>query len=95
MESVHTLSLPVVQEENVCLPLVINAVSKYWGIDLPMTEAIKIAKKYPGIKGSVLIEGVELAERHGLASVISNLSLKELRKMIDMGVPPIVILPSL
>ena len=95
MESVHTLSLPVVQEENVCLPLVINAVSKYWGIDLPMTEAIKIAKKYPGIKGSVLIEGVELAERHGLASVISNLSLKELRKMIDMGVPPIVILPGL
>jgi len=95
MESIHTLSLPVVQEENMCLPLVINAVSKYWGIDLPMTEAIEIAKKYHGIKGSILIEGVELAERHGLSSIISNLSLKELRKMIDMGVPPIVILPGL
>ena len=95
MESVHTLSLPIVQEENICLPLVINAVSKYWGIDLPLTEAIEIAKKYLGIKGSILIEGVELAERHGLSSVISNLSLKELRKMIDIGVPPIVILPGL
>jgi len=95
MESIHTLSLPIVREENVCLPLVINAVSKYWGVDLPLTEAIEIAKKYPGAKGSILIEGVELAERHGLSSVILNSSLRELREMIDMGIPPIVILPGL
>ena len=47
------------------------------------------------MKGSILIEGVELAERHGLSAIISNSSLKELRKMIDIGVPPIVILPGI
>ncbi len=95
MESIHTLSLPIVNKENVCLPLVINAVSKYWGVELPLAEAIEIAKKYPGVKGSILIEGVELAERYGLSSAILNSSVSELRKMIDMGIPPIVILPGI
>ncbi|MFZ0183886.1 MAG: hypothetical protein WAL88_03515, partial [Nitrosotalea sp.] len=58
-------------------------------------EATEIAKKYPRMKGSILIEGVELAERHGLSVIISNSSLKELKKMIDIGVPPIVILPGI
>ena len=44
MESNHILSLPIVKEENICLPLVITAVSKYWGIDLPFSEAKEIAK---------------------------------------------------
>ncbi len=95
MESAHSLDLPIVQEENVCLPLVISAVSKYWGVDLPLAEAKEIAKKYPGVKGTILIEGVELAERHGLASIISNSSIKELRRFIDMGIPLIVILPGI
>jgi tetratricopeptide (TPR) repeat protein len=95
MESTHTLSVPVVNEENICLPLVVSAVSKYWGMNLPLAEATEIAKKYPKIKGSIMIEGVELAERHGLSSLISNSSLKELRKMIDIGIPPIVIMPGI
>jgi tetratricopeptide (TPR) repeat protein len=95
MESTHTLSLPLVTEENICLPLVISAVSKYWGIDLPIAEASEIAKKYLGIKGSIMIEGVELAEKHGLSSLILNSSLKQLQKMIDIGVPPIVIMPGI
>ena len=95
MDSTHTLEIPLVQEENICLPLVVSAVSKYWGIDLPLKEATEIAKKYPRMKGSILIEGVELAERHGLSAIISNSSLKELKKMIDIGVPPIVILPGI
>lgn len=95
MASSHTLSVPVVNEENICLPLVVSAVSKYWGMDLPLAEAKEIAKKYPGIKGSIMIEGVELAERHGLSSLILNSSLKELRKMIDIGIPPIVIMPGI
>ena len=95
MDSTHTLEIPLVQEENICLPLVVSAVSKYWGIDLPLKEATEIAKKYPRMKGSILIEGVELAERHGLSVIISNSSLKELKKMIDIGVPPIVILPGI
>ena len=94
MDPTHTLEIPLVQEENICLPLVVSAVSKYWGIDLSLKEAAEIAKKYQNMKGSILIEGVELAERHGLAGIIVNSTLKELKKMIDIGVPPIVILPG-
>ncbi|MDH2906968.1 MAG: hypothetical protein PXX83_02595 [Candidatus Nitrosotalea sp.] len=94
MDPTHTLEIPIVKEENICLPLVVSAVSKYWGVDLPLKEAAEIAKKYQNMKGSILIEGVELAERHGLAGVIINSTLKELKKMIDIGVPPIVILPG-
>ena len=82
-------------EENICLPLVITVVSKYWGMDLPFSEAKEISKKYPNMKGSIMIEGIELAERHGLASLILNSSIKELKKIIDMGIPPIVILPGI
>lgn len=95
MESTHTLSVPVVNEENICLPLVVSAVSKYWGIELLLAEATDIAKQYLGIKGSIMIEGVELAERHGLSGLILNSSLRELRKMIDIGIPPIVIMPGM
>ncbi|MGI0009769.1 MAG: tetratricopeptide repeat protein [Nitrosopumilaceae archaeon] len=97
MESEHMLFLPVVEEdeENICLPLVITVVSKYWGVDLPLSEAKEIAKKYPNMKGSIMIEGIELAERHDLTSLILNSSIKELKKIIDMGIPPIVILPGI
>ena len=91
----HELILPLVGEENVCLPLSINAVAKYWNTDLPITEAVEIAKKYPNVNGSILIEGVELAERHGLRTLIINSSLDGLKKIIDMGIPPIVIIPGL
>ncbi len=95
MESDHSLDVPIVQEENICLPLVISAVSKYWGVDLLLAEAKEIAKRYSGVKGTILIEGVELAERHGLASIILNSSTKDLHRFIDMGIPPIVILPGI
>lgn len=95
MDSGHHLDVPIVTEENICLPLVISAVAKYWGVDLPMAEAAGIAKKYPGIKGSILAEGVELAERHGLACIISNLTLKKLKNLVESGIPVIVILPGL
>ncbi len=91
------LLLPVVEEdeENICLPLVITVVSKYWGVDLPLSEAKEISKKYPNMKGSIMIEGIELAERHGLTSLILSSSIKELKKIIDSGIPPIVILPGI
>ena len=94
-EENHELLLPLVEEENICLPLPINVVSKYWNIDLPMAEAIESAKNYPGFDGSILIEGIEIAERHGLTCKIINSSLKELKKIIDLGIPPIVILPGI
>lgn len=94
-EENHELLLPLVEEENICLPLPINVVSKYWNIDLPMAEAIESAKKYSGFNGSILIEGIETAERHGLSCKIIHSSLNELKKVIDLGIPPIVILPGI
>ncbi len=94
-QNVHELILPLVDEENICLPLPINVVSKYWNIDLPMAEAIETAKKYSGFDGSILIEGIESAERHGLTCKIIHSSLSDLKKIIDTGIPPIVILPGI
>ena len=96
MESTdHQLLLPLVEEENICLPLPINVVSKYWNISLPMSEAIESAKQYTNSNGSVLIEGIESAERHGLKCKIIHSTLSELKKIIDSGIPPIVILPGI
>ena len=94
-EENHELLLPLVDDENICLPLPINVVSKYWNIDLPMAEAIESAKKYSGFDGSILIEGIEMAERHGLTCKIIHSSLSELKKFIDLGIPLIVILPGI
>ena len=95
-KSEHELILPPISDnDNICLPLSVNAVAKYWNIDLPMTEANEIASKYTGINGSILIEGINLAERHGLSSLILHSKIPELKHVIDMGIPPIVILPGL
>jgi len=91
----HELLLPLVQEENICLPLPINVVSKYWNIHLPIEEALAQSKQYPPGTGSVLIEGIELAERNGLVCKMHHSSLAELKKIIDNGIPPIVILPGI
>ena len=95
-DSDHELVLPPISDnDNICLPLSVNAVAKYWNIDLPMSEANEIASKYAGMNGSILIEGINLAERHGLSSLILHSSIAELKHVIDMGIPPIVILPGL
>ena len=91
----HQLLLPMVEDENICLPLPINVVSKYWNIELSMAEAVETAKQYINSNGSILIEGIESAERHGLSCKIVNSSLSELKKIIDKGIPPIVILPGI
>ena len=94
-EEDHGLLLPIVDEENTCLPLPINVVSKYWNIELSMAQAVETAKKYSGFEGSIIIEGIESAERQGLTCKILNSSLSELKKVIDAGIPPIVILPGI
>ena len=93
----HSLTIPLVspKEENTCLPLVINVVSKYWGEELSLLEAEQIAKKYVGIKGSVMIEGIELAEKHGLKGYVYRGSLEDIKRKIDQGIPVIVILPGI
>ena len=91
----HELLLPLVEEEDICLPLPINVVSRYWNVELSMAEAKETAKKYSGFSGSILIEGIESAERQGLTCKIIHSSLSELKKIIDSGIPPIVILPGI
>lgn len=41
------------------------------------------------------MEGIELAERHGLASYIYRGSLQDIKTRIDQGIPTIVILPGI
>lgn len=95
VESNHELLLPPVNEENACLPLPINVVSKYWGVELSIIEAEENCKRYPGFGGSILIEGIELAERSGLSCLVVHITLDGLKRIIDAGIPPIVILPGI
>lgn len=89
----HFISLPLVSkaEESMRLPLVINVVAKYWGEDLVAGEDDKSASS----KGTIMINGVELAESHGFVSYFYKGSLKDLKKRIDQGIPPIVIMPGI
>ena len=93
----HTLTLPLVNpdDENICLPLVINVISKYWGEEISLVDAEQIAKKYSGIKGSIMIEGIELAEKQGLKGYVYRGSVEDLKRKIDQGIPSIVILPGI
>jgi hypothetical protein len=91
------IQLPLVskESEHICLPLVVNVISKYWGEEIDPNEANQLARKYAGIRGTIMIEGIELAERHGLVSYIYKGSLKDIKKRIDQGIPPIVIMPGI
>jgi hypothetical protein len=93
----HSVTLPLVsgKDENIYLPLVIDVVTKYWGEEISLEGEIEMANKYLGLKGSVMMEGIELAERHGFVSFIYKGSIKDLKKRIDQGIPPIVILPGI
>jgi hypothetical protein len=93
----HLITLPLVSktEENICLPLVINVVLKYWGEEIQLDETLKLVQKYPGMKGSIMMEGIELAEKHGFKTHIYKGSIKDLKKRIDQGIPPIIILPGI
>lgn len=86
----HFITLPLVSnDESAALPLAINVVAKYWGEDL-----IPNAQGKAPAKG-ILIEGIELAERRGLACYIYKGTLKDLKRRIDQGIPLIAITPGL
>ena len=88
----HFITLPLVSknEDNADLPLVMNVVIKYWGEDIS-----------PHISGAAsdrdvtMIHGIELAERLGFESYIYKSSMKDLKKRIDQGIPPIVVMPGI
>ena len=86
----HFISLPLVSksEESARLPLVVNVVAKYWGEDVSPDKAGEP-------KGAAMIDGIALAEGSGLVSYIYKSSIKDLKKRIDQGIPPIVIMPGI
>jgi len=90
----HSITLPLVSEseESVQLPLVINVVAKYWGEDISPPADSEPATIH---KGTILIDGIELAEDRGFFSYIYQGSIRDLKRRIDQGIPPIVIMPGI
>ena len=90
-DNTHKIALPLISrnDESSRLPLVVNLVCKYWGIDIP------ISGHPPATAGASMIDGIELAEAHGLECFSYRGSIKDLKKRIDQSIPPIVILPGL
>lgn len=88
----HFITLPLVSknEDNADLPLVMNVVIKYWGEDIspPISGAASD-------RGVTMIHGIELAEVLGFESYIYKSSMKDLKKRIDQGIPPIVVMPGI
>jgi tetratricopeptide (TPR) repeat protein len=88
----HFISLPLVSknEDSADLPLVMNVVLKYWGEDVSRpTSAASIER------GAIMIYGIELAEKHAVESYIYKSSMGDLKKRVDQGIPPIVIMPGI
>ena len=97
LDNEHTLILPLVEskEDEVCLPLAINVILTYWGEYNLDKEAKERARKYNDVKGSIFIEGFELAENRGYLVSIFRGNLQGLKKKIDQGIPSVVIMPGL
>lgn len=91
------IHLPIVtkESEHVYLPLVVNVVSKYWGEQIDVNEVEGSAELYRGVKSTIMIEGIELAEKHGLVSYIYKGSISDVKKRVDQGIPSIVVMPGI
>jgi hypothetical protein len=88
----HFISLPLVSknQDSADLPLVMNVVLKYWGEDISPT-----APAASNERGVTMIHGIELAQRRGIESYIYKSSMADLKKRVDQGIPPIVIMPGI
>jgi tetratricopeptide (TPR) repeat protein len=97
LDSEHTLILPLLdnKKDHVCLPLAINVILSYWGEYNLDREAEERSRKYKDLKGSIFIEGIEIAETRGYLVKIFKSNLEILKKKIDQGIPSIVIMPGL
>lgn len=83
------------KEDEICLPLALNVILTYWGEYNLVKEAKERARKYNDAKGSIFIEGIELAENRGYFVSIFRGNIQGLKKKIDQGIPSIVIMPGL
>jgi tetratricopeptide (TPR) repeat protein len=97
-DNMEQIILPLVNknEENVVFPLVINVLSRFWGEEIPVDEIGKRSLQYKNFKGTVFIEGLEIAEKKlGLSSIVYRGSLDDLKKRVSQGFPVIVVLPGI
>ena len=83
------------KEDEICLPLALNVILTYWGEYNLVKEAKERARKYNDAKGSIFIEGFELAESRGYLVSIFRGNIQRLKKKIDQGIPSVVIMPGL
>jgi hypothetical protein len=88
--SLHDLNLPLIEPSDSSLPLVIAVVLQYWGEDILYLE-----KNNNHNNSTNIIDGIEIAERKHYSLYIYKSSIKDLKKRIDQGIPPIVIFPGL
>jgi hypothetical protein len=97
IDNEHTLILPLVEnkKDHVCLPLAINVILNYWGEYNLERETEERSRKYKDVKGSIFIEGIEIAENRGFLANIFKSNMQGLKKKIDQGIPSIVIMPGL
>ena len=86
----HDLNLPLIEEGSSPLPLVIAVVLQYWGEDI-----LDLEKNNNQNDSTKIIDGIEFAEKKQYSSYIYKSSIKDLKKRIDQGIPPIVIFPGL
>jgi tetratricopeptide (TPR) repeat protein len=86
----HDLNLPLMEKSNSSLPLVIAVVLQYWGEDILYLE-----KNNNQNNSTNIIDGIEFAKKKRYSSYIYKSSIKDLKKRIDQGIPPIVIFPGL
>ena len=92
----HRIALPIVDPslDTPQLPLVFNVIALYWGEDLTQASG-EMKPQYKGVKGSVLIEAIEAAEKSRLRSVMYKSGMKDIKRKIDQGIPIITILPGI
>jgi tetratricopeptide (TPR) repeat protein len=81
--------------DEICLPLALNVILTYWGEYNLIKEAKERARKYNDVKGSIFVEGFELAENKGYLVRIFRGNIQGLKKKIDQGIPTVVIMPGL
>lgn len=93
----HSLTLPIVDTslDTPQLPLVLNVLALFWGEDLSSHITNEVKEQYKNVRGSVLIEGIEIAEKNGFRSVMYKSNMKDIKKTIDEGIPVIAILPGI
>ena len=93
----NILTVPLVdrKEDLLCLPLAINAISRYWGEIGLLDKAQERAKKYDKKIATIFMEGIELVEEFGFSTYIYKGNLRDIKKRIDQGIPLIVILPGI